>query len=127
MKIMRHTVAVLISGFLFRPVIFFVLPGLSFLAMSVYTNFWVVVRVVEQYRLLPPAAWSMHRFDASVAAAFQLAPHTFIVGGITLMLAIQLLGLGVLALQSTHYFEHLFHLGSSVLKHQRLSRPDEPS
>jgi glycosyltransferase involved in cell wall biosynthesis len=119
MKILRHTLAVLVSGFLFRPVLFFVLPGLAFLVMSAYTNYWVVVRVLEQYGRLPPGPWSMDRFDSAVAAAFTLAPHTFTVGGVTLMIAIQLLGLGVLALQSTRYFEDVFHLGSTLLQGQR--------
>ena len=119
MKILRHTVAVLISGFLFRPVLFFVFPGLLFLLMSFYANYWGVVRILEAYHRLPPGPWSMDRFDASVASAFALAPHTYIVGGMTLMLAIQLLGLGVLALQSTSYFEQIFHLGSTVLRNQR--------
>ena len=124
MKILRHTVAVLISGFLFRPVLFFVLPGLAFLLMSAYTNYWGVVRIFEAYDRLPPGSWNMERFDASVAAAFSLAPHTYIVGGMTLMLAIQLLGLGVLALQSTSYFEQTFHLGSTLLRNQRESAED---
>jgi hypothetical protein len=54
-----------------------------------------------------------------------LAPHTFILGGITLIIAIQLLGLGVLALQSTQYFEHVFHLGSTSLRNQRNAREVE--
>jgi hypothetical protein len=41
------------------------------------------------------------------------------------MLAIQLVGLGVLALQSKRYYEELFHLGSSRLQELR-RRPDEP-
>jgi glycosyltransferase involved in cell wall biosynthesis len=119
MKILRHTAAVLVSGFLFRPMVFFVLPGLAFLAMSIYANYWVVVRSIEQYSLLPLQGFSMDRLDSAVAAAFEQAPHTFTVGGITLLVAIQLIGLGILALQNTQYFEHIFHLGSSLLKHQR--------
>jgi hypothetical protein len=125
MKILRHTVAVLISGFLFRPVLFFVFPGLVFLLMSAYANYWGIVRIFEAYDRLPPGAWGMDRFDAAVAAAFDLAPHTFIVGGLTLMLAIQLLGLGVLALQSTSYFEQSFHLGSTLLRNQRGASGDQ--
>jgi hypothetical protein len=32
------------------------------------------------------------------------------------MLAIQLVGLGILALQSKNYFEEMFHLGSAIMK-----------
>lgn len=118
MKIIRHTFEVLFSGFLFRPVLFFVVPGLCFLLMSLYTNFWLVVRVVEEYSRIG-------RLNPSVAAAFDAAPHTFVIGGLTLIIAIQLIGLGILALQSTHYFEESFHLGTTVLKNQRRAFKDK--
>jgi hypothetical protein len=44
------------------------------------------------------------------------------VGGISLVLAVQLLSLGILASQSKRYFEELFNLGTANLKEQRLSR-----
>ena len=109
----------LLSGFLFRPVFFFMLPGLLFFLMSVYTNFWLFVRVSEEYGRIGAAGGGLHQFDAAVAAAFNAAPHTFVIGGLTLMIAIQLIGLGILALQSTHYFEEIFHLVTTVLKTQR--------
>jgi len=112
MKIVRHTFEVLFSGFLFRPVLFFVVPGLCFLLMSLWTNFWLVVRVVEEYSRIG-------HLNPAVAAAFDAAPHTFVIGGLTLIIAIQLIGLGILALQNTHYFEESFHLGTTVLKNQR--------
>ena len=117
MKIFRHTLEVLFSGFLFRPVLFFVVPGLCFLLMSLWTNFWLVVRVVEEYGLVG-------RLNPAVAAAFDAAPHTFVIGGLTLIIAIQLIGLGILALQNTHYFEENFHLGTTVLKTQRRALKD---
>jgi len=54
--------------------------------------------------------------SAGVAAAYQFAPHTFIIGGISLILAIQLISLGFLALQNKKYFEELFHLGTNIYK-----------
>jgi len=118
-KIVRHSVEVLFSGFLLRPVLFFVVPGLCFLLMSVYTNFWLCMRVFQEYGRLDSTGGGLHQFDAAVAAAFDAAPHTFVIGGLTLMIAIQLIGLGILALQNTHYFEESFHLGTTVLKTQR--------
>ncbi len=114
MKILRHTVAVLLSGFLFRPVMFFILPGLALLALSVYANGWVVAHVVEQWSAMAQHAGLLKQLSASAAAAFTVAPHTFIIGGMTLILAVQLLGLGILALQSKSYFEEVYHLGSTM-------------
>ncbi len=58
--------------------------------------------------------------DYSWSNAFALAyaefPHTFIIGFLSAMLAIQLIGLGLLTLQSKKYFEELFHLGSTRLR-----------
>lgn len=118
MRIVRHTFEVLFSGFLLRPVLFFVVPGLCFLLMSLWTNFWLVVRVVKQYG-------ELGHLNPAVAAAFDAAPHTFVIGGLTLIIAIQLIGLGILALQSTHYFEESFHLGTTVLKNQRRTLKDK--
>jgi hypothetical protein len=57
----------------------------------------------------PTAGWT----DA-FAAAYQSHPHTFIFGLLTAMLAVQLIGLGIMALQNMHYFEELFDLGSQA-------------
>lgn len=119
MKIMRQSVAVLVSGFLFRPVLFFVIPGLVFLVLSAYANVWLCVHIIEEYARVGGEVFTLERFDSAVAAAFQVAPHTFVVGGLTLVIGLQLVGLGVLALQNLSYFEQLFHLGSSILRGQR--------
>lgn len=56
------------------------------------------------------------RFSVAIGQVFRDRPHAFIVGGITLLLSIQILSLGFLSLQSKRYFEELFHINSSVLK-----------
>jgi hypothetical protein len=58
----------------------------------------------------------------AVAQAFQQSPHAFIIGGMTLMLAIQLFSLGILSVQSKSYFEEIFYLASSIY---RQTRPDD--
>lgn len=122
MKTMRHIISVLLSGFLFRPVMFFILPGLSILLISIYTNIWLFIHFFDHYLKLSQYTWFTSRASAAVANAFHQAPHTFIVGGMTLMLAIQLIGLGILALQSKSYFEEIFNLGTTIY---RFTREDE--
>jgi glycosyltransferase involved in cell wall biosynthesis len=116
MKLLRQTLAVLLSGFLFRPVIFFLAPGFALLAFAIYVDGWIVVHFLDQYPNFPQYTWFLDRASNAVAAAYLEFPHTFIVGGLASMLAIQLISLGVLALQSKSYFEEIFHLGTSIYK-----------
>jgi hypothetical protein len=112
MKILRHTYDIVFSGFLFRPVVFFILPSLFMFGLSAYANFWVLTHCWAQYQGLAALAPHPDPTEA-VAKAFAAAPHTFFIGGMTLMLAIQLLSLGILAAQNKSYFEELFFLGSA--------------
>jgi glycosyltransferase involved in cell wall biosynthesis len=116
MKVLRHTMAILLSGFLFRPVMFFIIPGLALLMFAVYVNTWTLIHFLEQYQNFPQHAWFLTRASAAVGAAYSQFPHTFIVGLLSSMLAIQLISLGILALQSKSYFEEIFHLGASIYR-----------
>jgi hypothetical protein len=119
MRLLRHTFAVLISGFLFRPVIFFIVPGLALLLFALYVNTWTVIHFFEQYQNFPQHTWFFSRASLAVGAAYSQFPHTFIVGVLSLMLSIQLISLGILALQSKSYFEEIFHLGTSIYRTTR--------
>jgi glycosyltransferase involved in cell wall biosynthesis len=114
-KLFKETVSVLVSGFLLRPYLYFLAPGVAFLLMSAYANAWMLVHVVEQYRLArasgAPPAW-----DDAVAAAFVHSPHTFFIGGITLVLSLQLIGLAVVSLQNKLQFDELFALGTRAYR-----------
>ena len=117
LRVARQVMAVLLSGYLFRPVMFFIVPGFALLLFSMYANGWMVVHFLEQYQQSSSRYTGFFvRASASVAAAYQIAPHTFVLGLSSLMLAIQLLSLGILALQAQHYFEEIFHLGTTVYK-----------
>jgi hypothetical protein len=116
MKLLRHTLSVLLSGFLFRPVMFFLVPGFSLLLFALYVNGWMLVHFFNHYQTLGQHSWFFSRASAAVSAAYNEFPHTFIVGGLASMLAIQLISLGILALQSKSYFEEIFHLGTNLYK-----------
>lgn len=115
MRILRQIFATLLSGFIFRPFMFFIMPGLILLAFAAWVNYWMIVHFFAAYAALDPGI-AGSRASAAVAAAYQQHPHTFIVGLLALMLAIQLISLGILALQSKSYFEEIFHLGSTMKK-----------
>jgi glycosyltransferase involved in cell wall biosynthesis len=125
MKVMRHTLSVLLSGFLFRPVVFFLVPGFSLLIFAVYVNAWMLVHFFEHYQSLDQYSWFFSRASVAVSAAYKEYPHTFIVGGLASMLAIQLISLGILALQSKSYFEEIFHLGTNLYRTMNEKEPEK--
>ena len=122
MRLWRHTMRVIVSGFLFRPVIFFILPGLLMLLFAAYVNGWMLAHFVEQFQQLTQYPPLFQRASAAIAAAYAASPHTFIVGISALMLGIQLVSLGILALQSKNYFEEVFHLASAIYRSNNEAR-----
>lgn len=122
LKVRRSTSSYAFAGFMFRPVAFFVVPGMVLLALAAYTLTWVSYNTYLHYQELEGSLDP--RFSAAVAQTFEEGPHAFVVGGISLVLAVQLMSLGILASQSKRYFEELFHLGTSVYREQRRTEGD---
>lgn len=108
----------LFSGFMFRPVLFFIAPGLAMLMAAAYTLGWVVYRVIGNYLQLTGGIDP--RVTIAIKMAYESAPYAFVVGGIALILSFQLISLGVIALQSERYFKDLYHFNTTIyreLKH----------
>ena len=114
-KLMRHTWDIFFSGFLIRPVMFFIVPSLLFFVLSLYANVWVLIHCWTNYQFLAHQTPFPDATEA-VALAFRQAPHAFFIGGTTLVLAIQLFSLGVVSVQNKSYFEELFYLGTAIYK-----------
>ncbi|MFX0197127.1 MAG: glycosyltransferase family 2 protein [Candidatus Hodarchaeota archaeon] len=120
MRILRGIMSCLFSGFIFRPFMFFIIPGFALILISLYPITWAFIHTFVYYRNLHSSNIPFdYRFSDAVAAAFKQSPHAFIVGGISLMVALQLISLGILALQSKRYFEELFHLSTTIYRHNR--------
>ena len=122
MKILRHMWSIFFYGFLFRPVMFFFFPSLLCLGLGTYAGIWSVLHSWSSYQALAQASNSPVDPTEAVAIAFQQQPHTFIIGGMLLMLGVQFLSLAVLSAQSKYYFEEIFHLGTSI--HRAHQPPD---
>ena len=118
-RVKRQTLQVLLAGFLFRPVMFFIFPGMLILLFSLYTSTWMFIHFFEQYGTLSAIHGFEDRATAAVGAAFKQYPYTYIIGLMSLILAIQLLSLGIIALQSREYFKEMFYLGTRI---QRFAR-----
>ena len=118
MKIMWNIISSLFAGFIFRPFMFFIIPGLFLLLLALYPLIWALIHTITYFNQIPSASTSFDfRLSDAIASAFQQAPHAFIVGGIALMVGLQLISLGVLALQNKRYFEEIFHLNSNIYKY----------
>ena len=113
MSVMRHIVSTIFSGFLFRPFMFLVLPGLALLVFALYVIAWMFIHFFEAYFAMDPASRVP---SVALAVAFAAYPHTFVVALLSLMLAIQVIGLGVLAIQAQRYYEEVFSLGTRILR-----------
>lgn len=114
-RMLQQVMSVLLSGFLFRPVMFFILPGFFLALIASYAGSWMLIHCYNYFRDFSHLSWLPDRISEATAAAFRLSPHSFIVAGMASMLAIQLISLGILALQSKSYFEETFSLGSTLL------------
>jgi len=116
MRLLWTILSSLFSGYIFRPFMFFVVPGLVLLCVSLYPIFWAFMHTFTYYSNMPEVLGVGYHFTDAVAAAFSLSPHAFIVGGFALMISIQMISLGILSLQKKRYFEELFHLQSLMYK-----------
>jgi hypothetical protein len=83
--------------------------GAVLMILSLYELLWLLYDTV---------AGTGGTFSQNLAQQFKQNPQSFLVGGITFIIAIQFLSLGFLSLQSKRYFEELFHLGTTTLKKQ---------
>ena len=120
MRITRSVMSNLLSGFLFRPFMFFIIPGFLLMIPALYMLWLAGKYSLKNLLALPDSFGPLnYRIGAAVASAFELAPHTFILAGIATLVAIQLISLGILSLQSKSYFEEIFHLGSNIYKDMR--------
>jgi len=124
-RILRSIIQSFVSGYMFRPFMFFIMPGLVLFLLSLYPLLWTVIHTVDQYNKLAGSGLTFdYRLSEAIGAAFKISPHAFIVGGIALMVSIQLISLGLLALQKKRYFAELFFLNSTMYRdHRNNSRP----
>ena len=112
----------LANSFIFRPYALFWILGLLIFLISLYIIIWIFVNTYLAYPMTAEFANGFEeRFSLAVSEVFRQRPYSFVVGGTTLIISIQLLGLGFLSLQKKRYFDELFHLNSTILKKTKKS------
>ncbi len=107
MRIVGHVLTLLVSGFLYRPIMFFILPAVVCLLVTAACGIWIGIDAV--------------RFG-SVAAAWGAAPLAFVLGSLGFIAAVQLCACGLISLQNKCYFEQMFHLGTTTYRSSRESK-----
>ena len=94
------------AGFLFRPILFFIIPGVLLLAVSAWSAGSLLLTVLHEAQ--DDRGGLDYRLTHAFAHAWEQRPQTFIIAGFTAVLSVQLISLGVLAAQAKRYFEELF-------------------
>ena len=116
LRVLRSFFSGLMSGFIFRPYIFFIGIGSILMLLSLYQLIWLLVDTLSYLAHLHAVSSPDSNFSYSLATQFKNNPQSFLVGGITFIIAIQFLSVGFLSLQNKRYFEELFHLGTALKK-----------
>ncbi len=117
LRIFKGIINGLFTSFIFRPYVFFWFAGGILLLISLYIIIWIFINTFHIYPETASLAEGFEeRFGLSVSKVFNQRPYSFIVGSTTLIISIQILGLGFLSLQKKRYFDELFHLNSGILK-----------
>lgn len=116
LKVLRSFFSGLMSAFIFRPYMFFMVLGAILMMLSLYELVWLLVDTLKDVASGSVAPGQERSFSHSLSLQFNKNPQSFLVGGITFVVAVQFLSLGFLSLQSKRYFEELFHLGTSFKK-----------
>ena len=117
MRIIRGVFSGMMTGFIFRPYIFFMGLGSFLFLISLYIIVWLLIHTftIMPELVIEPEFFD-DRFSYAVSEVYEERPHAFFVGGFTLLLAIQFFSLGFLSLQSKRYFEELFHFNTNISK-----------
>jgi hypothetical protein len=118
-RITKGIVAGLMSGYIFRPYIFFMTLGFIVFVISLYILIWIGINIYDIYPDIPVAeGYFDDRLSNAISEVFRNRPHAFFIGGFALLISLQLISIGFLSLQSKRYFEELFHLSTNIHKKQ---------
>lgn len=116
-RIIKSVFSGLMSGFIFRPYIYFLGAGFLLLLISLYIIVWIFINVFSVYPdIVATSDYFDARFSDAVAHVYRERAYSFLVGGVTLMVSLIFVAIGFLSLQNKRYFEELFHLNTQIRK-----------
>lgn len=114
MRLVKHVLSTIMSGFLLRPMLFFIIPGILIGLFAIYADFLMFEHFFKALSELR-AADDSAPLGRALKVAYAQTPHSFVIAMLATMLAIQLLGMGFLSLQSKQYYEDIYYLNSVKL------------
>jgi len=112
-----QTLAILFSGFVFRPFLFFLIPGVLLFLLSVGLGSAIIIHCFIHALHTPTSGLPDLIWTTIQSGYVDHGGIFFLVGGL-LIVSIQLLSLGFLSMQNKRYFEEIFHLGTTIHRHQ---------
>jgi len=121
LRLVKQVLGTMLSGYMLRPFVFLMLPGFVILMFALYSSAWMFIHYFEAYGELLRAQ-AVVDLTEPLRIAYQAHPHTYIFALLSLILAIQLIGLGMLAYQAKYNHDNLFHLGSTMYRWMAESR-----
>ncbi len=117
LRISRSIATCLFYKVIFNPFLFFILPAGILFLISISLIFAYAFHVLH---VIPQLAASKTQFNYefinTINAISYYRLDIWFLGGISLIFAFQLIGIGIVALLNKYYFEELFHLGTTVYK-----------
>ncbi len=114
-RILRSVISGLMCGFIFRPYIYFLGVAVFLMILSLYMIIWIFINTFSVYpEIVTTTNYWDERFSKAVGLTFEMRPHAFFVGGITLIVSLLFFAVGFLSLQSKRYFEELFNLNTNL-------------
>ncbi|MEO0448580.1 MAG: hypothetical protein AAF191_21155, partial [Verrucomicrobiota bacterium] len=114
-----HILSILFSGFVFRPLAFFIFPGFALLGVSSVLAFWICGHISHYWSIAQSdLPGPLNHLSAAMSLAYQNHGHVFFLLSVTSLVALQFITLGVLATQNKRYFEELFHQGTRLRTRQ---------
>jgi glycosyltransferase involved in cell wall biosynthesis len=119
MNIYKSFLSSIMTGFIYRPYIYFMGIGIILFLISLYIIVWIFINtfIMLQDITIAPEFYE-DRFTYAVAEVFKGRPYSFFIGGLTFIAAVQFLSLGFISLQNKRYFEELFHFSADFRKTQ---------
>lgn len=114
MRLLKHVFSTIMSGFLFRPMFFFIIPGLLIGAFAIYADFLMFGHFFDALKEVR-AEDENAPIGRALKRAYAFAPHAFVFSMLSTMMAIQLLGLGVISMQNKRNYEELYYLNATKL------------
>jgi glycosyltransferase involved in cell wall biosynthesis len=124
LKVSTTSKLLVFASFLYRPIAFFLIPGLLLLAISMWSSISLFLTVLDN---ADQGGNVDQKLTHGFADAWELRPQTFIIAGFTLVIAVQLISLGLLATQAKRYFEEIFYASNRRRSRRRVDDVSEVS